>query len=229
MREEIRMDEEILRKRRSRGRCDMSAIERPRGVNVSIVAIVVAMLLPLASDARAQAGDVNEDWRHGTTLAGFVGAGSPFAGVDPALGLSLGWEMKPWLGFEGRGTWFPAPDGVSAFAAAVSTRVAFDSARPVLPYASAGVGFYRATFDSPASSATPRFYRRRMGEAGLLGRTFDDLLLTAGAGAEVFLSRHVALRPELTVMVVASRSDARAVPVFGVQMAYHFESHPITP
>jgi hypothetical protein len=191
--------------------------------------IVIAILLALPWDARGQASGVNEDWRHGTTLAGFVGGGSPFSGVDPALGLSLGWEMKPWLGFEGRGTWFPTPDGMSAFAAALSTRIAFDSARPVLPYASAGVGFYRATFDTPAGNAMPRFYRRRMGDGGLLGRTFDDFLLTAGVGAEVFLSRHVALRPELTVMVVTARSDARAIPVFGVQAAYHFESHPITP
>jgi hypothetical protein len=118
---------------------------------------------------------------------------------------------------------------VSAFGAAFSTRIAFDSARPVLPYASVGVGFYRATFDASASDTMPRFYRRRMGEAGLLALTFDDLLLTVGAGTEVFLSRHVALRPELTVMMVAARSDARAIPVFGVQVAYHFESHPITP
>jgi hypothetical protein len=207
----------------------MAAIESARTANVSSAVIVVALLLALPWDAQAQASVVNEEWRHGTTLAGFVGAGSPFAGVDPALGLSLGWEMKPWLGFEGRGTWFLAPDGASAFAAAFSTRIAFDSARPVLPYASAGVGFYRATFDMPASNAMPRFYRRRLGEAGLLGRTFDDLLLTVGGGAEVFLSRHVALRPELTVMMVTARSDVRAIPVFGVQMAYHFESHPITP
>jgi hypothetical protein len=107
--------------------------------------------------------------------------------------------------------------------------MAFESARPILPFAAAGVGFYRATFDTPASNVMPRFYRRRMGEGGLLGRTFDDFLLTAGVGTEVFLSRHVALRPELTVMMVAARSDARAIPVFGVQVAYHFESHPITP
>jgi outer membrane protein with beta-barrel domain len=207
----------------------MSAIKRARAVKVSSIAMAVAILLTVSSDARAQASGVNEDWRHGTTLAGFVGAAAPFSGVDPALGLSLGWEMTPWLGLEGRGTWFPAPDGVSAFAAAFGARMAFMSARPVLPYASAGVGFYRATFDTPARGGMPRFYQQRMGEAALLGRTFDDLLVTIGAGTEVFLSRHVALRPELTVMLVTARSDARAVPVFGVQMAYHFESHPITP
>lgn len=207
----------------------MSAIERARTASVSSAMIAVALLLALPWDARAQASDVNEEWRHGTTLGGFVGAAVPFSGIDPALGLSLGWEMTPWLGLEGRGTWFPAPDGMSAFAVAFGGRIAFESARPILPFASAGIGFYRAVFDAPTRDAMPRFYRQRMNGAGLLGRTFDDLLVTIGAGTEVFLSRHVALRPELTVMVVASRSDTRAVPVFGVQMAYHFESHPITP
>ena len=81
----------------------MSAIKRARAVRVSSVAMAVAIFLTSTSDVRAQANDVNEDWRHGTTLAGFVGAASPFSGVDPAAGLSLGWEMKPWLGVEGRG------------------------------------------------------------------------------------------------------------------------------
>ena len=207
----------------------MSAIERARTARVSSAAIVVAVLLALPRDVCAQASVVNEEWRHGTTLAGFVGAAALFSGVDPALGLSLGWEMTPWFGLEGRGTWFPGPDGMSAFAASFGGRIAFESARPMLPFASAGIGFYRAVFDTPTPDAMPRFYRQRMNDAGLLGRTFDDLLVTIGAGTEVFLSRHVALRPELTVMMVAARSDARAIPVFGVQVAYHFESHPITP
>ena len=207
----------------------MSAIERARTARVSSAAIVVAILLALPWDARAQASVVNEEWRHGTTLGGFVGAASPFSGVDPAAGLSLGWELKPWLGVEGRGTWFPAPDGMSAFAAALGARVAFESARPVLPFASAGVGFYRATFDAPASAGMPRFYRRRMGEVGLLGRTFNDFLVTIGAGTEVFVSRHVAIRPELAVLLVTGPSDIRPIPQLGVHMVYHFESHPITP
>jgi hypothetical protein len=45
----------------------------------------------------------------------------------------------------------------------------------------------------------------------------------------VFVSRHIALRPELTVMVVSARSDTLVAPVFGMHMAYHFESHPLTP
>jgi hypothetical protein len=51
-----------------------------------------------------------------------------------------------------------------------------------------------------------------------------------GGGAPIsFLAQHLSLRPELTVLLVTTRSNARAVPVFGTQLAYHFESHPITP
>lgn len=201
-----------------------------RNGTISAGVIIVGALLMVAPEARAQAkGVTDEDWNHGTTLAGFVGAASPFSGVDPALGLSLGWEMTPWLGLEGRGTWFAVPDGMSSFAAAFGARVAFESARPILPYASAGVGFYRAMFDTPASSAMPRFYRRRIAESGSLSEAFDDFLVTIGAGTELFMSRHIAVRPELTVLLATTRSDVRAVPVFGVHMAYHFESHQITP
>lgn len=201
-----------------------------RNGRMSAVVLIVAALLIVAPEARAQTKGVTDaDWSHGTTLAGFVGAASPFAGVDPALGLSLGWEVTPRLGLEGRGTWFPAPAGMSAFAAAFGARMAFESARPVLPFASAGIGFYRAIFDAAGSSEMPRFYRRRIAEPGRLSETFDDFLVTIGAGTELFMSRHIAVRPELTVLLVTSRSNVRAVPVFGVHMAYHFESHRIAP
>ena len=201
-----------------------------RTVRTAGVAIVASALLIGSSDASAQTkGVTDEDWAHGTTLAGFVGAASPFSGVDPALGLSLGWEVTPRLGLEGRGTWFPAPEGASAFAAAFGARMSFESARPILPFASAGVGFYRATFDSAASGTMPRFYRQRIAQPGRLSETFDDFLVTIGAGTELFVSRHIAVRPELTVLLITARSDARAVPLFGVHMVYHFESHEITP
>jgi hypothetical protein len=192
--------------------------------------IVAAAILIGASDTAAQTPPVSDgDWQHGTTLAGFVGAASPFSGVDPALGLSLGWELAPAVGLEGRGTWLSAPNGTSAFAAAFGARFAFESARPILPFASAGVGFYRATFDAAASGAMPRFYRQRITQPGRLSETFDDFLVTIGTGTEVFVSRHIAVRPELTVLLVTTRSDAMAVPLFGVHLVYHFESHEITP
>ena len=89
---------------------------------------------------------------------------------------------------------------------------------------------YRATFES-VSSTIPRFYQRRMmsGPAGLQDRTFDDFVVALGSGVDVFLAHHFALRPEVAVLLVTTRSDTRTVPVYGVHLAYHFEPHPITP
>ena len=128
----------------------MCVVKTVRAVSVLSVAMVVAASLAIAPAARAQTSvAANQDWRHGTTLAGFAGAASPFSGVDPAMGASVGWEVTPRFGVEGRGTWFPAADGVNAFAAAIGARVGFQTARPFLPFASAGVGLYRAMFEAP--------------------------------------------------------------------------------
>jgi hypothetical protein len=102
--------------------------------------------------------------------------------------------------------------------------------RPIVPFVSAGVGVYLTTFDAVVP-AMPRFYQRRMmpRAGGWNGQTFDDFAVAMGGGADFFLAQHLALRPELTILLVTTRSSAQAVPVFGAQLAYHFESHPITP
>ena len=60
-------------------------------------------------------------------------------------------------------------------------------------------------------------------------RTFDDFAARLGAGVEIYLSRHVSIRPEIEVVGVTDRDHLRTVPIAGVLLAYHFESHPITP
>jgi hypothetical protein len=64
---------------------------------------------------------------------------------------------------------------------------------------------------------------------GWNGQTFDDFTVSMGGGADFFLAQHLALRPELTILLVTTRSNAHVVPVFGAHLAYHFESHPMTP
>jgi hypothetical protein len=91
--------------------------------------------------------------------------------------------------------WFDAGPGADAFAAVLGARIPLLATRPVVPFASASVGVYRATFDA-ASSRVPSFYQRRMvgmmsGTGQFPGRAFE--------------------------------------PVYGLQLAYHFESHPVTP
>jgi hypothetical protein len=185
--------------------------------------------LSIVPDAWSQTV-VATEWRQGTTLAGFVGAASPSSDTNVAVGAALGWEITPHFTLEGRGMWFDAGRRADAFAAVLGSRIPLLPARPVVPFLSAGVGVYRATFES-MSDTIPRFYQRRMmsGPAGIQGRTFSDFVKALGGGADVFLARHLALRPDVTVLLVTTRSDIRAVPVYGVHLAYHFESHPITP
>ena len=85
-----------------------------RGIRAACLApLVLAMLAP---GALAQTTST-ADWRHGTTLGGFAGAASASSNTDAAAGLSLGWEVTPRFGVEGRGMWFRAGDNDDAFAA----------------------------------------------------------------------------------------------------------------
>ena len=177
----------------------------------------------LAANLYAQTPPV--DWDRGTTLAGFIGAASASSDTDAAAGASIGWEVTPQFGVEGRGFWMRAGHGQEAFSATISGRVSM-RARPFVPFAALGVGLYYASFDSQATSV-PSFYRDRMTSAGA-PYAFTDFALSFGGGVDVFLSRHLSLRPELTVLLATTTSDARAVTVYGAQFAYHFEDHPIT-
>lgn len=195
----------------------------------SVVYVAAMALLTIVPNAWSQSAAADE-WRHGTTLAGFVGAASASPGAGVAAGAALGWEITPHFTLEGRGTWFDAGRRADAFTALLGARVPLRPGRSAVPFLSGGMGVYRATFDS-MSGTVPGFYQRRMRarSAGFEGRTFDDFVVAIGGGADVFLASHLALRPEITVLVVTTRAETRTVPAFGVHVAYHFDSHPITP
>ena len=97
-----------------------------------------------------------------------------------------------------------------------------------VPYVSGGAGVYRATFDS--SAQLPACYRSRVASTGADSGSrfvFNDLTYTAGAGVDVFLNPHFALRPEARALLV--RVDGRTHPIWivGAQLAYHVEPHPM--
>jgi opacity protein-like surface antigen len=201
----------------------MTTIQRLACLCLNMVWMAVLMS---ATTAQAQTSSTI-DWGQGTTLSGFAGAASVTGDTDAAAGVSLGWEITPRFGLEGRGVWLRAGDTEDAFAATLAARVAIRPARPFVPFASAGVGMYRASFDT--ASGLPEFYRNRLSAGAVGGQTFTDFALTFGGGADFFVTRHLALRPEVNVLLVMTQSDVRAVTVYGAQIAYHFESHPITP
>jgi hypothetical protein len=190
--------------------------------------VLMAMLAFVAVAARASAQTVPMDWRHGTTLVGFAGTQSASSNVSPAAGVGLGWEVTRRLSVEGRGTWFRVNDGPSDFAATLAAHVALLTPRPVVPFVSAGAGMYRATLNS-TSTVAPDFYRTRMSPDVLSVRnhTFEDFLMTVGGGVNVFVSSHIALRPEASLMLATTSNDSRPMAVYGLQVVYHFEAHTV--
>jgi hypothetical protein len=204
---------------------DMTTTTVLHGCRAAVV-LLAAVFAFLAVAPRASGQTIPMDWRHGTTLAGFVGTESASSDVSPAAGVGLGWEVTRRLSFEGRGMWFRVNDGASDFAATLAAHVALLTPRPVVPFVSAGAGMYRATLNS-ASSVAPDFYRTRMlpDVLGARNHTFQDFLMTVGGGVNVFVSSHLALRPEANLMLVTTSSDSRPLAVYGLQIVYHFEAH----
>jgi len=188
--------------------------------------LLVVVFAFLAFTPRTWAQTVPMDWRHGTTLSSFVGTESASSDMSPAAGVGLGWEVTRRLSFEGRGTWFRVNDGPSDFDATLATHLALLTPRTVVPFVSAGVGMYRATFHS-ASASTPDFYRKRMSPDlfGARTETFQDFLVTVGGGVNLFVSSHLALRPQANLLLVTTRSDARPLAEYGMHVVYHFEAH----
>jgi hypothetical protein len=188
--------------------------------------VSTAAALLVATGAAAQ----TNEWRTGTTLGGFVGA-TTMPESRTATGLSLGWELLPHLTIDGSGIWTVPRRDASTFTALLGVRANLTPPHPVVPFVSGGVGLHRATFDT-ATSNLPDFYRRRLtgGAAGVRTTySFDDFAYAAGAGVDIFLRRHLALRPEARFVFVSGGGTTRTVGIFGLHLAYHFEEHAVTP
>ena len=184
--------------------------------------LATVALLSASIEAFAQSSRGIE-WQTGTTLGGFVGANGTAADTAPAAGTALGWELTPHFTIEGRGTWLRHDQGLTDFSASINALVPVLRPGSVVPFALAGFGMYGATVDS-RSSDLPAFYRDRIPPNE--GRpVFEDLLLTFGGGIDVFLTSHLALRPEVTMYVITTRDDRLTKAVYGVHLAYRFEAH----
>jgi len=189
------------------------------------LAIIVATLaLPGVA-----AGQDRIAWEQGTTLALFGGTGVSGSHAGGAAGAAVGWELLPYLTIEGSGTWIADRGDTDGFAGLIGTRVGLLPRGTVVPFVSAAVGVYRASFH--ANPDLPGFYGRRIGAT--IGprsqHVFDDFLVALGGGTDVWLARHIALRPDVRVMLTRAEGDTRPITVIGVHLAYHFENHPVTP
>jgi menaquinone-dependent protoporphyrinogen oxidase len=175
----------------------------------SAVAVAVALALVLPAVAAAQSGG-SSSWRFGTTLSGFAGVAVPDSKATAVTGAAVGWEVTPHFAVEGSGAWIGEDHGSDAFAAALTGRISMAPARAAVPFLAAGVGMYR-----------------EMTASG--GSAHDRFLTTVGGGADLFVSEHFALRPEVSVLLVNMPSTTRAVPLYLLRLAYHFESHRLHP
>ena len=198
----------------------MTTVTSSRRLHLRIVIWAAAVgILAASAQAWGQTSGGTQ-WQRGTTLGGFAGAAS-MEGATPALGTALGWEFHRHMTLEGRGIWMTTDPGTD-FYVALNAIVPLWPLRNVVPFAAAGVGMYRATVDV-GSGDVPEFYRQRLN--GHPRGTFEDVALPLGVGANVFVTSHIAIRPEASLILVASGGETRRVGLYGVHVAYHFEPH----
>lgn len=170
------------------------------------------------------------EWSRGTTLSGFAGMATDGDHSGPVIGGVAGYEITPRLTIEGSGAWLAFGEGVDAFAGAIKLRARLSGRRTVDPFVLGGVGFYRASFDR-VSRVSPGFYRNRLKPSALaLGDvSFTDPALVAGAGVNIFVTRHFAIRPDVESFLVLRDGRTLAVTSLSLHAVFHIESHPVTP
>jgi hypothetical protein len=160
----------------------------------------------------------------------FGGAAAADSDTGAVFGGAAGWQVNPWFGIEGNATWLDRSGSENGFAAAIATHVNLLSRQTAVPFAKAGFGLYHASLRLNDEQA-PAFYRQRLQSNDTdpnSRQSFTDPAFVVGGGMDIFLSRHVALRPEAEAMFVLHEGDSRTMGVFTLHLVYHFEDHPIT-
>jgi hypothetical protein len=169
-------------------------------------------------------------WSHGTTLNVF--SGGALGGDDRAsiTGAAFGWEIWPWFGLEGSGTWIEWEKSAHAFTPALTAQLGLLTTGRAVPFVTGGVGLYHVSFDR-MDVEMPQFYRERMTAMNVLGSavTFTDPSVVGGGGVTVFLTRKWTIRPEVLATVVVRDSRSFVVTTAALRLGYHFEGHPVTP
>ena len=197
---------------------------------IMVGALVIGLSAAVGGAASAQEVVRPDEWSRGTTLSGFVGMGMDSKHNGPAIGGVIGYEVTPRLTIEGSGSWLEFGEGAHAFAGAVKLRARLWGQRTVDPFLTGGVGFYRASFDR-SSNVSPGFYQRRlrMPVSAPGDTSFTDPALVAGAGMNIFVTRHFAVRPDVETFMVLRDRRRHVVTTLSLHAVFHIESHPVTP
>jgi len=203
------------------------AMARSMSGSTALAGLLTTLLIGVASSASAQDANAapSPDFQHTTTLSGYIGTARASNTMDLAAGAAMGWQVTPHFGAEMRGFWLKADEHQNAFSAVVAFRASLRPGHRAVPFVAAGGGVYQMRFDTGFVDA-PEFYRQRMTNLSpvLPHYRFTDPVIALGGGADLFVSRHVAIRPEAMALIVIGGGDHRTVPAYGLQVAYHFES-----
>lgn len=191
---------------------------------------MAAMALAFAATASAQEPSPARGWSRATTLNAFAGIASEPAGGATMAGGSVGWQLTRTTAIEGSGSWIDGGGNTDWFAGALKLQTTIGRMSRAVPFVEAGIGFYRASFDSTETNV-PEFYGRRMGGAlrtGTTMRTFSDPSIVFGGGVSMPATRHIAIRPAVEVTMVLRNNHTFATTSAMLRLAYRFEDHTVT-
>ncbi len=191
-------------------------------------AMVVSALFVTAS-AEAQAVVRVNEWARGTELGVVAGGGSTTDATGPLVAASAGWDVTRWLAIEGQAGWLSRGPAAEGFSADISSLINLRPKQSVTPFVGAGIGLYRATFDS--ASAVTDFYRKRLEAMGPVGESisFTDPAARFTVGIDFIWHRHWSVRPEGSLIAIWGDGHGDKVITYGARIGYRFEDHPITP
>jgi hypothetical protein len=192
------------------------------------VAVIALISCGWAGTAGAQSAPAY-DWTRGTTISGFGGFGSDATGSGSLFGGSVGWDVSPRVAIEGAGGWMQFDGNSDTFSAALKARVNILGPGRAVPFVSAGIGLYHASFEMGAPM--PDFYASRIPpQSGTgAGLTFNDPSVVLGGGVTVAITRVMRLRPDVDVSFVVRDAQTYTVPTFRLHLVFVFEDHPVTP
>jgi hypothetical protein len=196
-----------------------------RTFRLSLLALVIS---GLAAQAAAQPPSPTNLWTHGTTMNVFTGAAHEGSKTSALVGGAFGWEITPAVGIEASGKWIDRGVASDAFAADLKLQVGLTNPHNAVPFIEGGVGFYRATFGAGAPDV-PGFYQRRMNRVMIAGMkdVFTDPSFTVGGGVNVYVTRHLAIRPAVDATFVRRGGYGHTIATMTVHVSYHFEPHPL--
>ena len=189
----------------------------------ALTAGLVAFAPPASAQSAAAASD--NPWRHGTTLSLFGGTATDSSESHGTFGGGFGWEINHWIELEGTGTWLVPRHGSDAFAAELKMMASLTRPTTVVPFLGAGIGMYRASFDT-TSGPLPEFYQSRDGGAAAgSSQTFTDPSFVFSGGLDIFARGRLSIRPEISVRLATHSSSVYPVTMVTVRATYHFELH----